>query len=286
MRRIILILAVIQFVFFNFQAHSAEIEKKEEIRKTLYFSDPNGKKQIVVDNVFGSITVIGVKEEAVQLTVHKAIRAKSEAKVEAAQEEVGLEISEKNNCIEFFVDGPFRCKRRSVNYRGWRYYGYKVSHDFELKVPFETEISLKTVNEGQISVRKISGNYDVENINGGIDMREIAGSGRVYALNGNVDIIFEKNPESDSYFGSLNGEIKVFFRSPLSADFRLKTFNGEVYSDFEVSYLSPRAFTKVKRNGKNVYKCDSTFGVRTGNGGPEIELDAFNGDIYILERKD
>jgi len=284
MKKITVILSFIQIVLVSMPVLSAEIEKKEEIQKTFHFSDPRGKKQVIVDNVFGSITVVGIKGETLQLIVHKTIYAKSEKKAEEATEEVRLEIKEKNNLIEFFVDGPFRTRSGSINCRGWRYYGYKVSHDFELKVPFETDLSLKTVNEGEILVRKVQGKYDIENINGGIEMQDIGGSGRVYALNGDVEVVFKENPNNDSYFGSLNGEIKLYLRSPLSADFRLKTFNGDVYSDYPVLYLSPRPFTKVKKSGKTVYKCDPTFGVRSGDGGPEIELDAFNGDTYILKR--
>ena len=89
---------------------------------------------------------------------------------------MALEIKEEDNLIDLYVDGPFRCKNGSVNFRGWRHYGYEVSHDFELQVPFETEITLKTVNDGEISVKKIKGDYKVDNVNDGIEMHELEGS--------------------------------------------------------------------------------------------------------------
>ena len=152
-------------------------------------------------------------------------------------------------------------------------------------MPHETGIYLRTVNDGEIEIKEVFGDYDIENINGGVEMSEAAGSGRVYALNGEVKVLFKKNPTAQSYFGSLNGDIDVTFTTNLSADFRLKTFNGEVYTDFPVTHIAGGTQTREHHKGKQVYKYDKASGVRIGNGGPEIELDAFNGDIHILKRE-
>jgi hypothetical protein len=172
-----------------------------------------------------------------------------------------------------------------MNYRGERYYGYNANFDFVLKVPHDTGIALKTINDGDIEVKSVHGDYDLENINGGIDMSEAAGSGRVYALNGEVKVLFQKNPDGSSYFGSLNGDVELKFVSSLAATFRLKTFNGEVYTDFPVSYVAGAQPIREQRRGKSIYKYDRDFGVQVGQGGPEIELDAFNGDIHIMKRE-
>jgi len=95
---------------------------------------------------------------------------------------------------------------------------------------------------------------------------------------------FEQNPKKDCSFGSLNGEIEVTFLAGLEADFRFKTFNGDVYTDFDISYLSPRHATTKRRKGKYVYKADKAFGARVGQGGPEMEFDGFNGDIYVNKK--
>jgi hypothetical protein len=147
-------------------------------------------------------------------------------------------------------------------------------------------VELSTVNDGEIVVKNIDGDYDVHNVNGGIDMEKIGGSGEVYALNGDVTIDFVKNPSKNSRFGSLNGEVRLYFRPNLSADFYLKTFNGEIFSDFPVSYLPLRAETlSEKKRGRYVYKVNRQTAVRAGDGGPEIELDGFNGDMFILEKR-
>ncbi len=193
-----------------------------------------------------------------------------------------LDITQTNNAIRCYVDGPFRCRNGSISFRGWEHYGFKVRYDFELKLPQNTGLRLKTVNGKDIEIEKTSGKFDVENINGGVRMMDVAGAGRVYALNGKVRVRFTRNPNADCYFGSLNGNVEVSFRPGLSANARLKTFNGKAYSDFPVSYLPADPPVKKSENGKFVYKSGEFQGVRIGEGGPELKFDAFNGNIRIL----
>jgi len=260
-------------------------EEKDEIRKTLSFSDPAGPKRIEVDNINGAIKVDGYAGREVQLVVHQTFRGRSTEKIQEARKDVALEISQEKNAIRLYVEAPYRQRDGSVNYRGERYYGYVANFDFEIKVPHETSIDLKTINDGEIEVKGVTGDYDIQNVNGGIDMLDVGGSGRVYALNGEVRVLFQKNPPKSSYFGSLNGDVELTFLSNLSAIFRLKTFNGEVYADFPVTYVAGAKPIREQRKGKLVYRYDRTFGVQVGKGGPEIDLDAFNGDIHILKRE-
>jgi len=267
---------------FVVNAQSWKIEKKEEIRQTLKFSNPSAAKAVEVDNVNGSITVAGYEGNEVQLVAHKTIYARSPEKVQEAQQDVRLEIAEKGNSLRLYVDGPFRCQ----NCRGQRYSGYEVNFAFELKIPRDADFYLKTVNDGDIKVTDVTGEYKVENINGGIEMLEVSGAGRVYALNEDVKVIFKKNPTGGSYFGSLNGDVEISFRPNLSADLRVKTFNGEIFTDFPVTYLTNAPPGRERHKGKNVYRYDRAAKVRVGNGGPELEFDVFNGDIRILKREE
>ena len=250
-----------------------------------------GAKSIEVDNVAGSIHVVGYEGAAIELDARRSITADDTERAEAARREVKLDLTQTGDAVRAYVDGPFRChcedrpsfrSRNNMNERRRR--GYKVDYEFELKVPRDTAIYLSTVNQGQIKVEKTVGDFDIENINGGIDMAEVAGSGRVYALNGKVAVTFTRNPAANSYFGSLNGDVEVWFQPGLSADARLKTFNGGIYTDFPTTYLPAVASTGERRNGKYVYRSNDFQGIRIGNGGPEYKFENFNGDIRIRNR--
>src|SRR5262249_14892230 len=233
------------------------------------------------------IRVAGYDGAAVELVAYETIRGESPEKVKQARLEVKLDISRDGDTLGIYVDGPFRCHcddRSSVNFRGWRPYGYKVRFDFELKAPRGTSLFLRNVNDGEVKVEDIAGDYDIKNINGGIEMLEASGSGRAYALNGKLKVTFQKNPQAASYFGSLNGTVDLLFQPDLSADLRVKTFNGGIYSDFPVTYLPSVSSPPARRDGKFIYKGDRFTGVRVGKGGPEIKLDGLNGNINILNR--
>src|SRR5579863_5277998 len=84
-------------------ANAAGPDQQETIRKTF-----SGVKELVVDNVFGSIEVGGYAGREIQLSVRKTLRADSAEQFAEAGREVQLEISEENGTLRLYVDGPFR----------------------------------------------------------------------------------------------------------------------------------------------------------------------------------
>ena len=260
---------------------AAGVDQSETIEKTYPLSGVAPKK-VIVDNVNGSIHVTGYAGSEVRLVAHKRLRADSSETAEQARREVTLDISQQDNTVRFYVDGPFRCRNGGIHIDHDP--GYEVTYDFELQAPQDTAIDLKTINDGEIHVENIAGDYKVNNINGGVEMSELSGSGKVYALNGKVTVTFRGNPRSTSSFGSLNGEVRVSFQPGLNADLRFKTFNGAVYTDYQVTYLPLPAAAAERHGTKYVYKSNEWQAVRVGQGGPELSFDAFNGNIRILNR--
>jgi len=264
----------------------AGVEKSETIRKSFTLRSTDSGRLVVVENVWGSIKVTGQPGDEVEMVARKTIKASSSEEYEQALEEVVLDITEEDGYLEFFVDGPFRGDghRRAKNHR-WRDRDYRVYYEFELKVPADADIDISTVNNGDIEIHDISGDYEVHHVNDDIEMEGISGSGEVYTVNGDVTLRFKQNPGGDCRFGSLNGEVKMYFKPSLSADFHLETFNGEFYTDFDLDHVPSLEFAEVKSNGETLYRAGHTTVVRAGSGGPEIQLDGFNGDMYILESR-
>jgi hypothetical protein len=260
---------------------AAEVEQNETIQKSYPLTGFAAKK-VIVDNVNGSIRVTGYAGTEVRLTAHKRLRAESSEAADQARREVQLDISQNENSVRFYVDGPFRCRDGGLHID--RDPGYEVKYDFDLQVPRDTAIDLKTINDGEIKVDGVAGDYKVNNINGGVEMSELAGAGKVYALNGHVKVTFRENPRGQSSFGSLNGEVRVSFQPDLNADVRFKTFNGGVFTDYPVSYLPIPPSSGERHGAKFVYKSNEWSSVRVGRGGPELSFDAFNGNIRILNR--
>src|SRR5215471_102204 len=85
---------------------SMRLKESETIRKT--FNLTGAHKILDVDNIFGSIDVVGGQGDQVQLVVNKTIRAESKDKMEAAKKEVTLDITDQPDLVKLYVNGPFR----------------------------------------------------------------------------------------------------------------------------------------------------------------------------------
>jgi hypothetical protein len=261
---------------------SMRVKEQETIRKT--FTLTGDHKILDVDNVFGSIEVTGTSGDQIQLVVNKTLSAESKDRMEAAKKEVTLDITDQPDYLKLYVNGPFRCNCND-GCEGWHGdRGYRVKMDFQLQVPKNIEVKLKTVNSGNIHVQDVTGNFSVHNVNGRIEMVNVAGSGTAKTVNGPVKVTFRENPRENSDFGTINGNVELYFASGLSGDFRFKTMNGAVYSDFDMTTLPTQPVKAEQHGTKFVFRSDRYTGGRIGSGGPEIKAENLNGDIRVLER--
>ena len=198
--------------------------KKKRFRKS--FAMPaDGQKSLEIDDVWGSIEVIADVTDKVEMSVDRTTQAESKEKLELAKKEVTLDITQQEGALKLYVNGPFRCQcddcRHSRDDDG-----YRVKMDFQVHVPRDIDIKVKTVNEGRVVVRDTNGSFLVRNVNGDIEMHDVAGSGTARTVNGPVIVSFRQNPKENSDFKTINGNVELKFAPDLSADFRFKTFNG------------------------------------------------------------
>ena len=257
------------------------VSDQENIQKT--FAMPSsGARSLEIDNVWGSIEVVADTTDKVEMTVARKTRAESKDELEKAKKEVTLDITQQEGALKLYVNGPFRCQCDDCRHSRDED-GYRVKMDFQVHVPRDIDVKVKTVNEGHVVVRNTNGNFLVRNVNGDIEMDNVAGSGTARTVNGPVVVSFRQNPRENSEFKTVNGRIELRFAHDLSADFRFKTFNGGIYSDFPVTALPVHSIQEEKRGGRVVFRADRFTSARVSAGGPEIQIENLNGDIRILE---
>jgi hypothetical protein len=263
---------------------SLPVQDHEVIQKSFSLAGA-AHKSIDIDNIWGSIEIVGGSSDQVEVVVDKTTRAESKDALALAKKEVTLDITRPDSGLKLYVNGPFRCQcedgcrgsRRRVEE------GYIVKMDFVLHVPSNVDVKLRTVNEGRVVVRNITGNFIARNVNGDIELDSMAGSGIAHTVNGPVKVSFRENPRENSSFQSVNGNIDLLFARGLSADFRFKTFNGGVYSDFPVTTIPVHSPQEERHGNKVVFHADRFTAGRVNAGGPEIKIENLNGDIRILE---
>jgi Putative adhesin len=118
-----------------------------------------------------------------------------------------------------------------------------------------------------------------------VTLMNIAGSAVAHALNGKLTASFTRVNQKPMAFSSLNGDIDVTFPADLKANVSLRSDRGDVFSDFDVNMqaLSSQAVVDDARShgGKYKVKIDKTVRGTINGGGPEMQFNNFNGQIYI-----
>jgi hypothetical protein len=286
MKRLTLILALLPLLAFGQRyrdGRSWRVQDSEKIQRSFNLSGGEAPR-LLVDNVNGYVHVTGYSGSTVQVSINKRLYAVNDSAMVEAKRDVKLDMNQQGNFVRLYVDGPFRTGN-GTNYRGDEYYGYRVSFDYDIQVPAGAELVLKTVSDGDIEVKKTTGNFEVNGVNGGIDMQEVAGAGTVKTVNGPVKVGFTRNPSKECEFRSVNGTIDVYFQPSLNADLSFKTVNGGIYTDFDVTTRPAAAASTTQEGGRTLYRVDRrNMSGRTGNGGPEFKFDTVNGSIRLRSK--
>lgn len=259
----ILILVVLVFSF-TLNAQERETHK-------IPLSNPNEAGKLVWNVIDGSIIVSG--HDGNEVTVTAIGRSKSSSWKDKSKN--GLKKIE-NNSLSYRVE--------EINNTVYiKYSPGKSVIDFEVKVPKNFSLDLKTINKGSILVDNVDGTHEVSNTNGKITMTNVGGSVIADALNKDVNIGFRKiDNDATMMFSSLNGDIDISFPLDLRANVMARSDNGNVYTDFEI------AIDKSKRNVKTsnksgVYQVKREKGISgiINGGGAEMTFKTLNGDILI-----
>src|SRR5262245_42674397 len=264
-----------------------DVVDESTITRTLAFA-AGGSRTLDVRNINGFIHVEGTSDPAVQLSVHKTVRAETAGDKADAERDVRLDFSEQKPIVEAVVrdERNHVCGEPNRDDGPWGRRHYDVRFDFTIRVPRDAKLRLCTINGGDLIVTGTAGDFVVDNVNGRIEMNGVAGSGRAHTVNGPVKVTFTANPTEASSFKTVNGNVDVSFVDGLSADFSMKTFNGGLFTDFDVQPLAGKASAAPeRRDGRFVYRANEFTRVRVGSGGPEISFETLNGNVRALRSR-
>lgn len=262
------------------QTAAADVVETRTIEERLAVDDAS-TLEVVVDNVFGSIRVTAHERDTVELTAVETIRADLPSDLERARAEVGLNIANEDGRASFLVrrlDDRCTCEP----WRRWD--GYVVAYDIELRVPGDAALDLSTVNDGEIVVDGVRGDFRIAHVNGPVTLRALRGAGRASTVNGELDVAFAAVPMTETAFETVNGDISVTFPSALSGDLEFKTMRGEIWTDFDTTPLPMRSVDERSTSrGRVVFHAERHTSVRVASGGPTHAFETLNGDIYVRE---
>src|SRR5688572_11641606 len=137
------------------------------------------------------------------------------------------------------------------------------SGDFEVTVPRTTNIVVQNTWGGQISCAGVSGDIDINCMDGELRLDEVSGGVVISTMSGKIRAsireIHEGRPLS---FTALNGSVELLLPENAKARFRLRTHHGSVLTDFPSNVFVTKSEVSGPANAKGTYEFKGPSGKR------------------------
>jgi hypothetical protein len=220
----------------------------EKITREYAFEKKSNENAILIANINGGISVAAYDGDKIQVEVTRTIKGKTAERLEAGKV-ITLGVIDLADTLVFYTEGLCSKFGRKQNHKnnwghtkGWGYDWNgrdpedcrdKVEYtlDYVVRVPRNTNVIVSTVNQGNIKIDDVAGGIVSNNVNGAITLNGISREAVAHTINGNVDIIYAKNPQSPCRFYTLNGDINAWFQKGLQAELSFESFNGHFFTN-------------------------------------------------------
>ena len=234
-------------------------------------SRPGDPMSMSIDILSARIEVIGEERKDVSLQVtlsggRRKIVMPSGTKTLSGGGS-GLEVSERDNRISIESDAP------------------PNPITIVARVPRRASLNLSTTNDGEIVVRNVVGDLQLENINGPITATNITGSVIAETVNTPIEVgLTAVAAGGATSLSSLNGDVTLTLPASAKAELHLDSAHGEIVSDFELDVKPSKPIIERTqgRGGVSVRMEDVTIATVNG-GGPVIRIKTLNGAIKIAK---
>ncbi|MBX3737199.1 MAG: DUF4097 family beta strand repeat protein [Candidatus Didemnitutus sp.] len=201
------------------------------------FSDASKPGTLKVALPWAEVRVSGTDGNEIVVTSSLEQKGKKEVDQDGFRrldEDVTFEITEKNNVATIVMTGD----------NPWAAQGA----EFNVQVPHNTNLVLRTEAGGDIKVENIDGDIDINSMNGEVALLDIGASAVVNTMNGEVTATFKKAPAKPVSITSMNGEVDVRLPSDTKANLRMRTHNGTIRTNFADNILQTKT-EKVSGKG-------------------------------------
>ncbi|MBG0858740.1 MAG: DUF4097 family beta strand repeat protein [Bacteroidales bacterium] len=156
--------------------------------------------------------------------------------------------------------------------------------DFDIKIPRDFSLKLKSLDNGIVDIVNINGEIEVENTDGDILLANISGSAVLSSVYGKISAVFrEADPDKPMMFTSFEGDVIITLPGTVNASLKMRTDRGEILSDFEIK---PAKRLPVVKNVENtrIYSLEDWVTGTINAGGPEYIIRSYDGDIFLRKK--
>lgn len=264
---------------------SRDLGATAQISRAFTLAAAAGRSTLAVYNISGSVTVQGYAGSQVLVEATKTIQADNASDLATGQREAQLGFAQHGDSVVVYLAAPFDSRPNRPNEEHGQL-PYRYTFDLVVKVPYQLQLHVSTVNEGTVRVLDVTGPLEVRNVNGAIALTNVRGTTRAWTVNGNVDATYAASPPGASSYRTINGQIRVQYPAGLGATAHFKSMHGEFYTDFADTQLLLQQVVKNQagQGGGTAYQLTKETAVRIGSGGPDLRFETLNGNVTISRR--
>lgn len=276
-------------------------EAREIITQTVTFNNASPDNLLVVEGAVGGIDVEGYDGDTVRIEAERIIRAQTPEDLETGKGQITFQVfkvgrnevffdvfhAPKNpNAIYVYLLSPGSFgdeKTGDFRYGDFSKSKYDYTLNYRIKVPFNTNLQLRTIAGGDITVRGTGGAVKARLMSGAIQLSEVAGPTEAYALGGDITVSYRQNPTRASNYATDGGNITVTCKAGLAADVTCEA-SGQLRTDFTASRQAAKSNANEATDKTAVsYQPGVKDSFRIGKGGVSMNIRASNGNISILK---
>lgn len=159
---------------------------------------------------------------------------------------------------------------------------HKSEADLLIKVPKKFSLQLNTHHDGDVLVKNVSGEIEVDAHHGEIELQNVGGSVVADTHHGDIEVILTSVQSNiPMAFSTYHGDVDITMPSGLSAVTKLKSAKGEIFTDFDMEVTTPQPKSKTSAGGPTKIVLESWIYGKIGKGGPEFMFTTHHGDIIL-----
>ena len=220
----------------------------EDGTSTIKFSDPSKPGTVKIQLARGDLHVRGADtaEVSVKSNARPVAKAPRKDGLRVLTASSSFALSEKDNVVTLDAASD-----------GWQGGG----SDFGLTVPRNTNIIVSNSWGGAVACSNLSGDLEINCLNGEVKLDGISGGAVVSTMNGEIRAsVLELRDNKPLSFTSMNGEVVIRLPSTAKANVRLRTQNGSILTDFDEAALITKTETAPRGSFRRGARSTGTIG--------------------------
>lgn len=271
------------FTFF-FEVNAQRFTKQLTEEKDFEFKPD---VTVVIDNIYGNVQVRSSENPTIHFTINKRLKGYTSSQLEKAIADVKISWIERNDSLIAYIQAPFICNHWDGCRKQGRwirnYEKYEFNFDIEITMPSSANLTVSTIDQGQVTVDGIKGLLVAKNVNGDVFVKGANKLLEASTVDGDVVVEYASVPTVNAIFKTISGDLKLHCDSNLNAIVYSKSMDGDFFTSFDYKSIPTQMIrSTTTAHAKTKFKIENKTGIQIGNEiGPQLSLETLSGNMYL-----